>query len=367
MPLSPSQFRLAAGVAIFVVFGGAIFWVSRVPIQPKRLRLPPPTVGVGGRGMNFAGAASIEGTVLDPDGKPARADVSAIADNGAQPMRGGFTRGRRTAATRTTDDGQFTLTVASGHVVVVARAVNDESGDAGNWWAAAEVTPTLGAHLTTTLRLQRSGSLAGLIDLRARAGTSRAGLAGTIVSLEPANADAKAVLLEGAPHVAVDANGRFVMPNVPAGQYRLTATLTPPWLIDRVTADGQEGLDEPISIRAGRFIQDATITATDVPNELEGTVTDAAGHAVPFGLVFAFAADPADRLPARRLQATRTTREGRFRLTGLPSGDYLVGLSKGADPETWYSPAFLAQVARGATAVRLVPGTTRTTILSGRQ
>lgn len=367
MALSPSQFRLAAGVAIFVVFGGAIFWVSRVPVQPRRFRTPPSAVSAAARGRGFSGTASIEGTVVGPDGRPARADVSVVAEITSPGMRGGSTRGRRTAVTRTTDDGEFTLNVNAGHVVVVARAVTDESTEAGGWWAAAEVAPTTGAHVTTVLKLQRSGGLSGTIDLQARAGTSTAGLAGTIVSLEPANADAKAILLDGAPGVAARSDGHFVMPDLPPGQYRLTAKLAAPWLIDRVTADGQEGLDRPIRIAPGSFIRDATIMATDVPNELDGRVVDATGHVVPFGLVFAFATSPADRLLSRRLQATRTDREGHFRLTGLPSGEYLVGLSNGAEPSAWYSPEFLAGVARGATPVRLAPGLTHATVVSGRQ
>lgn len=364
--MSPSQFRLAAGLAIFVTFGGAIFWVSRVPVQPRRGRPAPPSVGINRQAV-YSGTASIEGTVLGPDGKPARADVSVIAENTSQPMRGGAGRGRRTAVTRTTDDGQFTLNVVAGHVIVVARAVADESGESVGWWAATEATPTTGAHVTATLKLQRSGGVSGSIDLQTRGRASDSGLAGTMVSLEPANADAKAALLDGAPRVAARADGTFVMPDVPPGQYRLTAAIAAPWLIDRVSANGQEGLDRPITIAPGAFIRDAVITATDVPNELDGSVVDQAGHPVAFGLIFAFAADPTDRLPARRLQATRTDREGRFTLTGLPSGDYLVGLSTGAEPGTWYSPAFLATVARSATRVRLAPGTTHTTVVAGRQ
>jgi hypothetical protein len=295
------------------------------------------------------------------------ADVSVLSENASQPMRGGQGRGRRSAVTRTTDDGQFTLNVTAGHVVIVARSIAEESGEAGASWAAAEATPSAGTHVTTNLKLQRSGGLSGTIDLQPRTRTSPATLAGTLVSLEPADADAKAVLLDGPPRVAAAADGHFVMPEVPPGRYRLTAVVAAPWLIDQITANGQQGLDRPIAIPPGAFIRDATITATDVPNELDGSVVDASGHAVAFGLVFAFAADPADRVPARRLQATRTDRDGHFTLTGLPSGDYLVGLSAGADPATWYSPGFLASVARGATPVRVGRGTTHTTVVSGRQ
>jgi hypothetical protein len=83
---------------------------------------------------------------------------------------------------------------------------------------------------------------------------------------------------------------------------------------------------------------------------------------VPFALIFAFASDPADRAVDRRTQAVRADRQGRFSVAGLPSGDYLVGIATGGEPQAWYTPAFLTGLAQGASVVHLAIGTTRTTV-----
>jgi hypothetical protein len=366
MALSPTQFRLSASVAIFAVVMGAVLWVGRFPIQPRLPPRPPAAMTVAGR--RTSSRASVDGVVLGVDGKPTRADVSLVTETTPPPIRGGLARGRRAAASRTTDDGRFSFNLfPSGQYIVVARVVtSDEGSDASGLWAAAEVDAKDNARVTTRLKLRRSGGLSGEITLEALGGAARADLTQTTVSLEPVDVDAKASLLDGLPRVYARGDGRFLLPDVPPGQYRLTATLSGPWMIDRITANGQDGFDRPIAIEPGAFVSDATITACDVPSRIDGQALDRTGHAAPFALVFAFASDPAQREPARRTQAVRADRAGRFSVTGLPSGDYLVAVATGGEPRTWYTPPFLADLAPAATLVRVPPGATRTTVVGGR-
>lgn len=366
MALSPTQFRLSASVTIFALLAGAIYWVGRVPVDSGRpARQPTPLTAAGRRTVS---RASVDGVVLGVDGKPTRADVSLVNETTPPPIRGGLARGRRAAASRTTDDGRFSFNLfPSGHYVVVARVVTgDEGSDASSLWAAADVDAKDDAPVTTRLKLRRSGGLSGQITLETLGGAARADLTQTTVSLEPVDVNAKASLLDGLPGVYARGDGRFLLPDVPPGEYRLTATLSGPWMIDRITANGQDGFDRPIAIEPGAFVSDATITATDVPSRIDGQALDPSGHAAPFALVFAFASDPAQREPARRMQAVRADEAGRFRVTGLPSGDYLVGIATGGEPTTWYTPPFLAGLAPFATLVRLPPGATRTAVVGWR-
>ena len=305
--------------------------------------------------------------MLGVDGKPTRADVSLVTEAAPAPIRGGPSRGRRTAVNRTTDDGRFAFSlVPSGHYVVVARVpTGDEASDASSLWAAAAVDATDNGHVTARLRLRRSGGLSGRIILEAFGRTARADLTETTIQLEPVDVSAKASLLDGVPRVYASGDGRFLLPDVPPGQYRLTATFSAPWMVDRVTAHGGDGLDRPIAIEPGSYVSDAAIMATDVPGRIDGQALDSTGQAAAFALIFAFASDPAERGLDRRTQAVRADRTGRFRVTGLPSGDYLVGIATGGEPQAWYTPPFLTSLARGASRVRLPTGATRTTVAGG--
>lgn len=364
MAPSPTQLRLSASLAIFAVVLGAIYWVGRYPVQPRRPRGQPPATTLPGW---RTGRASVDGVVLGVDGKPARADVSLVTEPAPAPIRGGPVHGRRVAVSRTTDDGRFAFSlVPSGHYAVVARmATGDEANDASSLWAATEVDAAADARVTTRLKLRRSGGLSGRITLEASGGAARADLTETTVVLDPVDVDAKASLLDGLPRVYASGDGRFFLPDVPPGHYRLTATFASPWMIDRITVNGRDGLERPIDIEPGSDRNDATIAATDVPGRIDGQALDSTGQAASFALIFAFASDPAERGLNRRTLAVRADGTGRFSLIGLPAGDYLVGIARGGEPQAWYTPPFLTDLARGATLVRLPTGTTRTTVVGG--
>jgi hypothetical protein len=363
MALSPGQFRLTAALGLLGVLCGCIYWVSRYQQQH---RVVDRAYGPSFRTAGPVGRATVAGQVLGVDGKPAHADVSVLTELNQMPIRGGPMRGRRVAEART-DGGRFSLpSVAAGHYVVVARAVGaDEATDASGLWAAAEVDPTDDHPAAVRLQLRRSGSLAGQIRLEPSAGTRPFDLTNAVITLEPADGEAKAALLDGLPRVYPSGTGHFVLPDLPPGHYRISAELGPPWMIDRVTAAGIDGLDQPIAVAPGGYVNDLLIAATDVPSLVEGQVLDGDGHGAAFALVFVFGADPATR-SSRRTQAVRANGVGRFTVTGLPSGDYLVGLATGTDPGAWYSPGFFAQLTPSASRVRVAAGTTRSAVVGGR-
>jgi hypothetical protein len=357
MALSPERLRLTVAIGIFAVLAGAVYWVSRFPVarrvQPTYVPTRLPT--------------NVEGTVVGPDGKPAHAEVSLVIESSPQPMRGGPARARRLAATKTADDGTFALgSIGSGRYILVARSVPtptgvDDATEASLWAATVVATsPTSPKHVTLTLR--RGGGVNGQVILNpvGRFTTSDAlggnALANTAVTLEPQDTDAKASLLDGAARISPGPDGRFVMPDVPPGHYRLAVSVPSPWIVDVVTSGGRDALDQALAVGPGAVVSDLEVTAIDAPNTLSGEAHDATGRPAPFALVVAFAGDAEARSAPRRMQATRTDRHGHFTLTGLPSGPYRVGLAPTGPPETWYSPEFFAEIAKTASAVRVFAG-----------
>lgn len=350
----PVQIRLWAALALFAALASAVFWAGRPPAATTRFGRSAAVPML--RGFGGFGRASIDGVVLGTDGRPTHAEVSLVMPVEGRPMRGGADRGRRAAAIRTADDGRFSINfVAAGRYLLVAHATAAEEGS-DNLWAAAEVVLADQAHAATRLKLKRSGGLSGQIVIRTFGTTAAPDLTDTTVALEPVDSDAKAALLEGVPRVSVTADGRFLLAEIPPGQYRLTASLRVPWMVDALTANGRDSLDQPISVAPGAYVTDAVVTATNVPSRFDGDARDAAGHPLPFALLFAFASDPSLRSLNRRTQAVRANASGHFTLTGLPSGDYLVGVAPHGDASTWYTPGFLADLARQATHVRLTVG-----------
>ena len=371
MALSPTRLRQVIAAGVFLVLGGSVLWVNRYPIPPRRVR---PQMQVQGNVRTF-GRSSIEGVVLGTDGKPTHADVSLVVESAPVPMRGGPIRGRRAAVARTSDDGRFSLgAISAGHYLVVARNVPgaNEASDPASLWAAAEVDATDDAKTNVRLTLRRSGGVSGRLVLAPASGragadvaAAEAGLAGATLSVEPVDADSKASLLDGAPRVSPRGDGRFLIPDVPPGLYRLSAVVPSPWVLDQVTVDGRDGLDLPFRISPGGSVSDAALTAIDAPNLLTGEAVDATGRPSSFALVFAFPSDPDQRVAPRRRQATRSDARGRFTLTGLPSGTYLVSTAPTSEPDSWYSPAFFALLARTGSTVRLPAGGTAVALAGG--
>jgi hypothetical protein len=91
--------------------------------------------------------------------------------------------------------------------------------------------------------------------------------------------------------------------------------------------------------------------------ELRGSLQDASGGPAPDYTVIVFPAEERLWLPgARRITATRPSTDGRFRLAGLPPGDYRIVAVTDVDPGQWFDAAFLRQLAAASLSISLAPG-----------
>jgi hypothetical protein len=94
-----------------------------------------------------------------------------------------------------------------------------------------------------------------------------------------------------------------------------------------------------------------------VATDLTGVVRDRDGRPVPASVVLAFATEPRLWRPrSRYIRLTQPDTAGRYRIRGLPAGDYY--LAAGAAPFEWdvADPEALERLAAGARRVRLSDG-----------
>ncbi len=152
------------------------------------------------------------------------------------------------------------------------------------------------------------------------------------------------------------ADGAFVIRGLMSGNHILTVEgLRYPWVLKSVTYRGQDitdaGLD--ISGRQQRF-EDVRVAITDVASEVSGVVRDSAGAVVPDATVLIVPlSDQFWTRTSRRLGVLRTDAGGRYRLRGLPAGEYRAVASIEMDESEAYRPGLLRNFREVGTALSL--------------
>jgi hypothetical protein len=128
------------------------------------------------------------------------------------------------------------------------------------------------------------------------------------------------------------------------------------WWLKAVLRDGEDVTDVPILFDHGTSVS-LTVVLDDEPTRLEGTVSDSSGARVDDYTVIAFSPDKARwGAETRFVHAGRPDHAGRFRLAGLPPGDYLVAAVDYVETGQWLDPAYLASLVRVAVPVTLQAG-----------
>jgi len=178
--------------------------------------------------------------------------------------------------------------------------------------------------------------------------------------------------LGGSTAPKISADGTFVISGVTPGQYRLNtpfgmipipamAAMGGGWTLKSVMANGRDIADAPIDIRAGMDVSDVVVTFTDQPSELSGAVLDGAGRVTSSFPIVVFSTDRAYwTLGSRRVQTARPSSDGRFKVTGLPAGEYFVCAVTAVDRTEAYDPAFLEQLVPVAFKITIADGEKKT-------
>jgi hypothetical protein len=133
------------------------------------------------------------------------------------------------------------------------------------------------------------------------------------------------------------------------------------WTLKSVTINGRDVTDTPLTLRSGETVANVQIVFTDKLNEISGTITDANGAAVPDYTVLAFPTDSSIWRPqARQIMTARPDQTGKYRIRGLPPGEYYLVTVDPAEQGEWFEPAYLDEHRAGAARLTLGDGDVKT-------
>jgi hypothetical protein len=332
--------------------------------------------------LQLASAVQIDGVLTTPDGQRPMAGQIKLVSRGAATTDGFLAA---TNVVRLTPAGAFTINgLAPGHYTFAARATERSETLSGNGspgttpnagrgagpltkplWAMEDVVVTGQAQSGVQLVLQEGMTVAGRLSFGGVASVP-AEVARLRVVLSPVSGFA-AIIAES-PTVQVDATGTFKFEGVLPGRYRVTtepAALTASdglasksWTLRSILVAGHDTLDAPLDVRPAENVSDLVVDFTDRPTEIAGSLLDANGKPASEFRIVVFSADRTFwALGGRRVPPPLVLdHDGRFRVTGLPPGDYLIAAVTDIDPSDLRDPAVLEEMAAASVRVTLAEG-----------
>jgi hypothetical protein len=336
------------------------------------------TLGIGEEraGVDFqlqrVPMARVEGTVVNST-TVAADNVQVTLSNLAEstPGLGPFTA-------RVDPEGRFRLTnVPPGNYRLLARTSSGGRGRGGADPAAlaarggrAGTSPSMSVRLWGSVdvpvdgrsvsgiivTLQQGMTVSGRIAFDGTTAQIPADLTRLRVNLAPADPSARELTQPAAG--TVDASGRFTIPSVVPGVYRLTASgAGQGWVLESSVVDGQDSLDFPFEVKPGGAPGGAVITFTDRQSQLAGTLTDQRGQAATGYTLVLYPGDERFWAPqSRRIRSARPDTSGQYTFGNVPPGEYKLAALQDVEPGAWFDPAFLQQLEGASIAVRIREG-----------
>jgi hypothetical protein len=319
---------------------------------------------------------TISGVVRGLDGQPTQ-NVQLSVAPGGPPLPLSASVNVRTS--RPDKDGRFTLTnVAPGTYRITARAGGvtysaDGSsvtirGDQQTQWAVADVQVQGEDVDGVVLQMQSGLTLTGRMVADGNAPQPETWKGASVRIQEPRVGPA-GVVLNGIPTSpaaqrstnALD-DGTFEITGVQPATYEIEVTLPPAlrsvWSVKSIMAGGREVRDSPLMFDQGS-LTGVTVTLTDQPTQLAGTLSSASGQAATDYYVVLFPEDRAlwhERSP--RLRVMRPAADGSFRTRDLLPGKYRIAALTDVEEGEWRTAAFLDSVFDASIALTVTDGQT---------
>jgi hypothetical protein len=327
--------------------------------------------------MQLVRTAHIDGVVVTPPGVPPSSVQLLLTAGGAASTGAMMISFNRVVPG---PDGKFSYTgVAPGQYTITARATvqggnganaNVGSGRAGlavmpaappgaqgpRLWGQADVSINGENVSGVTVTLQPGMTISGRI-VAETAGVDAPDLTVAQLFLVPATTTGGVVI--GGSRTTIDASGHFTLTGVVPGRYRLTASLSSPranWTAKSAMLKGRDVLDVPFDVVPNEDISNATVTFTNLTQEVTGHLQDASGRPATAFTVVLFPADRGAWASTRRVRTARPGTDGQFVVSNVPAGDYRLAAVVDVAPGEASDPSFLDEVSATSIALTLHEG-----------
>jgi uncharacterized protein (DUF2141 family) len=340
--------------------------VSAGSASPVTLGISEERAGIDFQ-LQLAPLARVEGTVVNATGAQLRGTNVTLSDA----QQTGLSFGNITA--RASAEGAFRLmNVPPGQYRLTARATiapprpapqpggaaggrgrgGPARGETVTVWAQADLVVDGRPVSNVLLSLQPGIAVSGQVAFEGTA-PQPPDLSRIRILMSPA----EPTPYGGSLSARADAAGRFSIPSVPPGRYRLNATGATGWFAESAVIGGQDALDFPLEVKGNQNIAGVVVTFTDRQTELTGTLTDGRNQPAPEYTLVVFPADSRYWTGrSRRIQSARPSTDGRFTFRNLPPGEYRLAPLFDLEPGATSDPAFLQQLETTSLRVTLQPG-----------
>jgi hypothetical protein len=295
-------------------------------------------------------ALSVSGTSIGPGGAPMSNIMIAVVSTAT---------GTRivTGSGGVRPDGRFVLSaLPPGHYALMGRAADNHAGETVDmpYFAETEFVLTDQNISGIVLQFERGVTVAGRVV--PPAGAAPGAVADVRLGATPV--DSYASLVPARVIATTRPDGTFIFDGLGPGKWRLTgASLPAGWSLRSAVLAGRDTLDAPLEVRLGQPLTDLTVTMTDRPTELTGTVWDASGQPTSQYSIVAFSTDRALwSVPRRVSSVARLSTDGRFTITGLPPGEYYLVAMTDLDPVQLGEASFLESLVPAAAKVAIGEG-----------
>ena len=326
------------------------------PGVPSVNEAKPVTVGLSQEvqdisfNMQLVRVSRISGIVSNPDGTPVTSgNVNLIVDSGARASQIGMNFGGRIQW-----DGSFAIgNVAPGRYILRARGDDSETPQFASQPISVDgddlpdvvVTLSAGATISGTISFLPGGSPApDYTQFRI-----------TAPSTDQSDFGSQ-------PNARVDKDGTFTLSGISAGAHLIRPSNgSRTWILKSVTLGDRDVTDTPFQVRSGENLGHVTVVFTDKQSEINGMLKTESGTPVPEYTVLAFPTDSSLwRAQSRQIMTARPNQTGKYRIRGLPPGDYYLATVDPSQQGEWFEPAYLDEHRTGAAHIVLTEGDVKT-------
>jgi hypothetical protein len=282
--------------------------------------------------------ARVSGTAFNSRGEPIRGLVIATPRDGLQPVGPGASPGQ------VRPDGSFAiLGLTPGDYWLLVQGQTSNGPDAE--YASADITVTGTDINNVRIVSAKPSTMTGRITF---ASGDPSSLKPSTIRVGAQPAPAAGFTGPVPPPVALHDDWSFES-TVRPGMMRLSLVALPSssWIVKAIRYRGADIIDTGLEVRPNEDVTSIEVELTDRISNVSGAVTNGRGEAVKDYWTVVFARDR-DKWapPSRYIRTSRGDQDGRFKMTGLPPGDYVALALETLEPGESNDPEVLDRMLR---------------------